>query len=489
MGIIVGTDKDKYETGDTLILSGLVLEKKMPVIAMRTFDTSGGILSANSLEIKEDDTFSKILYLDSPFYDEPGFYSITLEYGQLKEEILFEIIGDNKNEDSTEEEPIVPEVIEMFTDRPSYQNYDTITINGAVSAITEPAVLIGIYDPFGTPTGFYFGEIDSDMEFSTNFLVSSGVNFREEGIYTVIGHYGESKYEIIFEYAETIDVQPPIIENPEDTTNPTTGDNNQEDSNDHDSETEKPNKPANDSTSADSNTQPSNENTNSQDKSSNDKHDYKNLSVEDIELGLLLNQMTLNCENDQYEDTLSYYDDMGPALIRLCKYNEAIFFFDKSLQQDPNNIHALTNKGTALAKLGYFDKAIDYYDSALNINPEFIPALNNKANVLSKLGSYEEAIYFYKIALQTSPNYQNAQSNLEKTIAKVVVMRIPSSDDGNESESNLDSDKTDLLEVPKFIEPPPESPENSQTGNQSTVLDKIGNALATIGESIFGFIV
>ena len=46
-------------------------------------------------------------------------------------------------------------------------------------------MLIGIYDPFGLPAGFYFGTINSDLEFSTNFLVKSGVNFRTEGTYSI----------------------------------------------------------------------------------------------------------------------------------------------------------------------------------------------------------------------------------------------------------------------------------------------------------------
>ena len=42
------------------------------------------------------------------------------------------------------------------------------------------------YDPFGMPAGFYFGNVNSDLEFSTSFLVKDGVNFRADGTYFVI---------------------------------------------------------------------------------------------------------------------------------------------------------------------------------------------------------------------------------------------------------------------------------------------------------------
>ena len=45
----------------------------------------------------------------------------------------------------------------------------------------------------------------------------------------------------------------------------------------------------------------------------------KNLSVEDIELGIMLNEMALGCDKSTFIDVVSYYDGKGPALFRLCK--------------------------------------------------------------------------------------------------------------------------------------------------------------------------
>ena len=59
-------------------------------------------------------------------------------------------------------------------------------------------MLIGIYDPLGAPTGFYFGAVDSNLEFSTNFLAKAGVNFRIDGTYSIKAHYAETEIISIF---------------------------------------------------------------------------------------------------------------------------------------------------------------------------------------------------------------------------------------------------------------------------------------------------
>ncbi len=56
-GIITSTDKEFYESGESLFITGEVEKKKMPILALRIFDPDGSILSANNVEIKEDNSF------------------------------------------------------------------------------------------------------------------------------------------------------------------------------------------------------------------------------------------------------------------------------------------------------------------------------------------------------------------------------------------------------------------------------------------------
>ena len=439
--ILAETDYPVYVTGDMLIVSGFVEEKKMPIIAMRVYDPDGIILSANNVELEEDNSFSKILFLDPPFYEKVGTYTINFDYGKDSAQIDFEIIADEEIDDSPIiEEPSTPEVLIMVTDESVYHDNEFIVIAGIVSSIQDPSVLIGIYDPFGTPTGFYFAEIDSDLEFSTSFLAKEGLNFKTEGTYSVVAHYGESEYTINFDFVNSkesdapeekpekknpeIDV--PEIEEPEtekpETKEPEIKAPEKKQPEVKQPEIKKPELVSDDEKPKDNK---SKEISKIKEKKPEPKQSkvYNNLSVKDIELGKMLNLITLNCDRTDYIYSISYYDGMGPALIRLCKYNEAIFYFDKFLLEDPNNIEVLTNKGTALSKLGFFDEAISHFDSALSYNPNYFPALNNKANTLAERGHLEEAVSLYTLATNSNPDIPLLKNNLEKTFEKMEIKK------------------------------------------------------------------
>jgi tetratricopeptide (TPR) repeat protein len=150
-----------------------------------------------------------------------------------------------------------------------------------------------------------------------------------------------------------------------------------------------------------------------------------NLSVEDVELGKLLNQINLECDRSRYSDTISYYDGMGPALYRLCNFEDSLQFFSESLSQDPNNVEVLTNKGSALGKLGYYNEALLHYDKAIEINSNFLPALNNKANILANMGNYDEAISLYAKVLGKNPDYFTAKQNFELVLSEMPQKNNP----------------------------------------------------------------
>jgi tetratricopeptide (TPR) repeat protein len=134
----------------------------------------------------------------------------------------------------------------------------------------------------------------------------------------------------------------------------------------------------------------------------------------------MLNEITLNCDYSEYADSIVYSDNMGPALMRLCSYEHAISYFDKSLIKKPNSVDVITNKAAALGKLGKLDSAIAYYDAALEIEPNYLPALNNKANALAQLGKFEEAISIYNTILDEDPSYTLSQINLQKAKENLV---------------------------------------------------------------------
>ncbi len=418
-------DQSEYNTGEKLTFSGSIPEYSMPIMAVSIYDPNGKILSANNLELDGEGNFSKTISLDSPFYDQPGKYKIKINYKKIIQEEFFIITGEVSQSDSILKEKATPEIIFLATEKEEYTDGDTVKITGIVSLKQSTTVLIGIYDPFGTPAGFYFGDVNRNLEFSKSFLVKAGVNFKVDGVYTIKAHYVESEAITTFKFYEDI---------------PNTADDNSKSADDNSKSADDNSKSADDnSKSADDNSKSADDNSKSADDNSkksitkqksksiiqnNDKEHTSNtkpnnLSVEDIELGKLLNQIILECDRSKYLDTISYYDGMGPALYRLCKFDSSLEFFSESLSKDPNNVEVLTNKGSALRKLGYYDEALFHFDKAIEINSNFLPAINNKANTLANLGNYEEAVSLYAEVLGKNPGYIATRQNLELALSEM----------------------------------------------------------------------
>ena len=505
-------DKQSYHLGDSLIFSGEIFDFGMPIIAMSVYDPDNKILSANSLEITSQNTFSKSIPLDSPQYKKTGQYLVKLDYGTVTQNYYF-VIEDDSFVSETIIEIEEPEIILLYTEKKQYTDKDILKITGLVSLLDSPTVLVGIYDPFGMPTGFYFASINSDLEFSTSFLVKSGVNFRTDGVYSVKAHYAESEAISFFDFNK---ISQPIIS--DDVTHETfeetkksfdeiideTIDDTVISSDEKITETsEIVESTLIDDSLIDDSTQETSTNENiiiqNNDKDSSikkiknsetkkiidEKNNSKkitpkietvqtNLTVEDIELGKLLNQINLKCDSSTLTDTISYYDGMGPALYRLCKFDSSLNFFNESLIDSPDDIEILVNKGSTLSKLGHFNEAIVYYDQAIQIDSSFLPAKNNKANALTNLGNFDEAISLYREIIGKNPDYATAQNNL-----KTVLFMIPQISDTEDISSNND-------EIPVFKKLFSFEKTNSPKLKSTNFFEEVSIAFSNLG-SLFTF--
>ena len=521
--IFIEFDKSEYETGDTLTISGFVVDFSMPIVAMSVYDPTGKILSANNVELDSEGNFSKIVFLDAPFYEVPGEYKVKIDYRNETLEEFFTILGEVPDSELILEK-IEPEIIILTTEKSVYSDGENIVITGIVSTLESPTVLIGIYDPFGTPAGFYFGTVDKNLEFSTNFLAKSGVNFKIDGTYSVKAHYGENEATTSFEFYEELKETKDDTAKEDNTKNDNTKNDNKDDNikNDNTKNDNTKNETKDDNTKNDNlkNDNTKNDNTKNdktendnqstinspednsiiqEDKTKKQNNDKQpndpiikdnsnkekkssttptinnppkksdNLSVEDIELGKLLNQINLECDRSKYSDTISYYDGMGPSLYRLCKFESSIQFFNESLQKNPNNPEILTNKGSALGKLGYNNEALHHFDKALSINPNFLPAINNKANIHAKLGNFDEAISLYTSALGKNPNYSAVRENLALVLSEMPPQNPP-------------IHKTDIDTQEKSVNQETSSPIQLKPQNEkpSDFFEQVGSMFSTV---------
>ena len=65
------------------------------------------------------------------------------------------------------------------------------------------------------------------------------------------------------------------------------------------------------------------------------------------------------------------------------RFDESLFYLDKILAIEPNNIKALTSKAAALSNLGEYAKALELYNKALSIDKDNAEIERSKARLLS----------------------------------------------------------------------------------------------------------
>jgi tetratricopeptide (TPR) repeat protein len=85
----------------------------------------------------------------------------------------------------------------------------------------------------------------------------------------------------------------------------------------------------------------------------------------------------------------------GRALKAQKKHAEALPFFQRATQADPNSFDAWANLGYTLGELGRFEDELAADERALTIDPNHADVWNNKGFALRKIGRSKEALAAY----------------------------------------------------------------------------------------------
>ncbi|MBF0194983.1 MAG: tetratricopeptide repeat protein [Magnetococcales bacterium] len=102
----------------------------------------------------------------------------------------------------------------------------------------------------------------------------------------------------------------------------------------------------------------------------------------------------------------------GISSHKIGRLDEAINWYNKSLEINPENEVALLNIGLALQTTGKLDEAVIYYQKSIFVNHNYPEAYFNLGNGLKELGKLDEAVNNYQYAIALSPNYADAYFNL-----------------------------------------------------------------------------
>ena len=111
-------------------------------------------------------------------------------------------------------------------------------------------------------------------------------------------------------------------------------------------------------------------------------------------------------------DYVEAYYNMGIALQVQNKLEEAIEAYNKTIALKPDNADAYYNMGIALKEQGKLEEAIVAYNKALSIKPDYADTYYNMGIALKEQGKLEGAIEAYNKALSIKPNYADTYYNM-----------------------------------------------------------------------------
>jgi protein O-mannosyl-transferase len=106
------------------------------------------------------------------------------------------------------------------------------------------------------------------------------------------------------------------------------------------------------------------------------------------------------------------YNNLANAMASRNRFDEAMAYYQQSIQISPGYAYAHNNLANVLFAQGRSNEAIEHYRKAVELIPDYMKAHYNLGVVLSKQGKLDEALAHYQKALALEPDYAEAHYNL-----------------------------------------------------------------------------
>lgn len=110
------------------------------------------------------------------------------------------------------------------------------------------------------------------------------------------------------------------------------------------------------------------------------------------------------------------HNNLGELCLERGRAEEALRSCQQSVRLKPYFAHAHQNLGKALVRLGRFDEAVRSCRSAIALNPGFAEAYNSLGTALLGLAQVQEAIAAFQRALELNPELAAAHANLARAL-------------------------------------------------------------------------
>jgi tetratricopeptide (TPR) repeat protein len=114
------------------------------------------------------------------------------------------------------------------------------------------------------------------------------------------------------------------------------------------------------------------------------------------------------------ENTIAH-SNIGAALQSTGQLEEAARSYQKAIDSNPDYAEAHNNIGTVLQEQSKLDSAVASYKKAIDIKPDYVEVYSNLGNALKEQGKLCEAVTYYQKAISIKPNYAEAYYNLGNT--------------------------------------------------------------------------
>ncbi|RQD86004.1 tetratricopeptide repeat protein, partial [Methanosalsum natronophilum] len=110
------------------------------------------------------------------------------------------------------------------------------------------------------------------------------------------------------------------------------------------------------------------------------------------------------------------------ALQKLKEYDEALSYFEKSLEIKPKNIKAITKKAYTLARLYRFEEALDEIEVAIELNHFNSRSWYYRGVINFLAENFETAKSDFEQSLRIKPKVARVQSCLDKANAEIEAL-------------------------------------------------------------------
>ena len=128
---------------------------------------------------------------------------------------------------------------------------------------------------------------------------------------------------------------------------------------------------------------------------------------------------------DHWAKALEYDDEHVATLRSLGLYSiendsvdEAIDFYRRAIEADPNDPWIHLSYGRALRRADMYDRSAEQFEIALLADPFFAPARLNLAEFHERMENYEAAVTHYRILIRNNPTYMTGE--IEKRIRELL---------------------------------------------------------------------